>query len=171
MPPAPASTRDLERHDRLGPTTAGALTGGIGGAAVLAIAARLVEHRGGPDLLARAGAYVAHLLHASLAGVQLAFAAFVGAAVVGAVGGALFATTTRRLRRFGPLLVWSFVFFPSAWIAVHAFVLPRVAPGLRGELPLSVMLLAMLVYVVVVPLALPVRRRAAPRWDAVDVDE
>ena len=143
---------DFESVDRMRPATGGALAGIIGGAMMLATADALIA--GDVTLsLGRAITGAAAEREVSLG------AAFLFAAVLGAVIGALFAIVTRYLRRFTPVLVWALVFFPAAWTFVHAFVLSRF-PNVAHALPYAPMALGALAFAFGVSLQVPFRVRA-----------
>lgn len=77
------------------------------------------------------------------------------AAAVGAFVGAAFASVTKYLRRWFPLLVWSVVFFVSLTLLLLA--LSRTYGGGLGVAMAPSILLASVAYSAVVSLALPLR--------------
>ncbi len=84
--------------------------------------------------------------------------AYLAAALGGAVVGALFASLTRHLRRFVPLLIWAAVFFVSLTMLVLA-VSSTYGHGL-GVAMAPAILAASGVFAFVVSFQLPLRRRA-----------
>lgn len=107
--------------DRLGPGLAGAVTGALGGLAAYATIAALA-----PALAARASSSLVRLVPELEEAAPIV--AFALAAVAGALVGALFASITRHLRRWVPMLTWSLVVFPTivvALLALQRTYLPR----------------------------------------------
>lgn len=147
----------VRRPGEMSPATAGAITGAVGGAVMLAVATILARRSGRP-------LDVASLLGSLASGQRLfgtiAFAFGVAVALaIGAVVGAFFAWTTRRLRHFMPLLMFGVLLSPATWIVVHALALQRFAPWLAHLLPIMPMTIAAAVFGLVVSLELPLRTR------------
>lgn len=99
--------------DRLGPGAAGALMGLLAGAAGLGVVHAMHPTRIGEGIVQAAEAWAVP----ADAALPLAY---VAAAIGGAVIGAGFATVTRYLRRFVPLVVWAVVFFVSLTVLALA---------------------------------------------------
>ena len=149
-----------ERFDRMRPATAGLVTGALGGASTLLATERLIRAGGGAGVIPLLGAAISH---GALSGPHAMAAALAAAAVAGAILGACFATLTRHLRRFGPLLFWALVFFPAAWTLICAFAIPLGMPALPRLLPYVPTLIGTLVLALGVSLQVPLRvRRVAP---------
>ena len=81
--------------------------------------------------------------------------AYATAAAVGAIAGAAFASVTKYLRRWIPLLIWSVVFFVSLTLLLLA--VSRTYGGGLGVSLAPAILAASAVYALVVSLALPLR--------------
>lgn len=139
------------RGDRLAPATAGAITGALAGATGLGVvhAIHMEAIMGG---IARLGAAWAVPTDAT---VPLAYLA---AGLGGALLGAVFASTTRHLRRsFLALAIWALVFFVSLTMLVLA-ASSAYGRGL-GVAMAPAILLASAAYAIVVSFQLPLRRR------------
>lgn len=163
----PRRTKKAERYDRMHPVTAGMLAGAAGGELMLLTANRLIgPQQDALDLGCSLGRIVTR---GALVGFEGQLAGFGAALLVGAVLGAIFAMTTRHLRRFAPLVVWSLVFFPATWTMVYALVLPRLAPWLLPMLPFVPMVAGIAVFGLFASLQLPLRTGSRPIFD-VDVD-
>lgn len=139
------------RGDRLQPTAAGAIAGTFAGAAALGVVHAL--HPGAIMRgIARIGSAWAVPPDAT---VPLAYLA---AALGGAVVGAVFASTTRHLRRsFAALVVWALVFFLSLTLLLLA-ASSAYGRGF-GVAFAPAILLASAAYAFVVSFQLPLRRR------------
>jgi hypothetical protein len=139
------------RGDRLQPATAGALTGALGGAAGLGVVQALHPVPIGEGI-ARLGTAWAVPPDATLP------LAYLAAGLGGAVVGAVFASTTRHLRRsFPALLVWALVFFVSLTMLLLA-ASSTYGRGL-GVAMAPAILLASAAYAFLVSFQLPLRRR------------
>lgn len=142
--------RERRVADRLRPGTAGALVGVLAGAAGLGVVhalhltpiargiARLASGLGLPPDAAIPIAYVA-------------------AGLGGAILGAGFASVTRHLRRFVPLVVWAVVFFVSLTMLVLA-ISAAYGRGFGVSMAPAI-LLASAAYAIVVSFQLPLRKR------------
>lgn len=140
------------REDRLRPGTAGALAGLVAGAAGLGVVHAMHASRIGEGMLQMA----ARLGIPADAAAPLAYLA---AGVGGAIVGAGFASVTRHLRRFVPLLIWAVVFFVSLTMLALA-ISSTYGHGL-GVAMAPAILLASVVFAVVATFQLPLRRARA----------
>lgn len=148
--PARKDYRAGRLADRLRPGAAGALMGVLAGAAGLGVVhalhlprisqgiARLAASTGLPSDAATPMAYLA-------------------AGVAGALVGAVFASVTRHLRRFVPLVIWALVFFVSLTTLVLA-ISSAYGRGLGVSMAPAI-LAASAAYAFVVSFQLPLRRR------------
>jgi hypothetical protein len=131
--------------DRMGEGTSGGLAGLFAGPAALGVVHGLTPLTLNEPILRASGLWGVEPI------VSLVIA-YVTAAAVGALVGACFASVTRYLRRWLPLVVWSLVFFVSLTLLVLALARkPTLAPAV---------LAASAAYAVVVSFALPIRKRA-----------
>lgn len=151
-----SATEDLadlvEHRDRMRPGPAGAVAGLFAGAAALGVVHALAPLALMAPVRAAAGEW----------GVspEVSFAvAYVTASAIGAIVGACFASVTRYLRRWIPLVVWALVFFVSLTLLLLAL---SSAYGRGDGVPFApAILLASAAYGLVVSFSLPLRRRAA----------
>lgn len=153
-PPRSVLTRRMERWDRFKPWAAGVLAGALAGGLALAAAdfVNAVTHSPFPPLARTIGQPIAVRMLPASRSIPVGYAAAVG---TGALLGVLFAMTTRHVRRFFPLLVWSVVFFASVWIGLQACALRILATMLRPESTA----VATVVFASVLALELPMRKR------------
>lgn len=142
--------REPRSQDRLRPGTAGALAGLLAGAAGLGVVHAM--H------LPRISQGISRLALAWELPVDAAVpVAYLAAALAGAVVGAGFASVTRHLRRFVPLVVWALVFFVSLTMLVLA-ISSTYGRGLGVSMAPAI-LLASAAYAFVVSFQLPLRKR------------
>ena len=137
--------------DRLRPASAGALMGLLAGAAGLGVVHAMHVTRIGAGIARMAAAW----------GVPPDAAlplAYLGAALGGALIGAFFASLTKHLRRFVPLLIWAEVFFVSLTMLVLA-VSSTYGHGLGVSMAPAI-LAASGVFGFLASFQLPLRRRA-----------
>jgi hypothetical protein len=144
-------SREGRTGDRLRPATAGALAGLAAGAAGLGLvhAAHLMP-------ISRSAAHLTAAL--GLAPDAALPAAYVAAALGGAMLGAGFATLTRHLRRFVPLTAWAVVFFSS--LALLGLALSAAYGRGAGVAMAPAILVASVAYALIVSLQLPLRKRS-----------
>ena len=147
----------VRKRGELGPATAGAIVGGVGGAVMLAVST-VAAHRTGQSL--DIATLIGHsVTRGALAG-NAAFALGVALAIaVGAMIGALFATVTRRLRLLAPLMAFGLLVTTSSWIVIHALALPRFVPWLARALPVAPKTVGAAVFGLILSLELPLRTR------------
>lgn len=146
-----SATVEPEANDRMGPPAAGGLAGIFAGCAALGIV-----HAAAPVALAEPVRGAAAQWGVATA---VSFAvAYVTAAAIGGLVGAAFASVTRYLRRYFPLLVWALVFFVSLTLLLLA--LGRTYGPDLGEALAPVILGASAAYAFLVSLSLPMRKRA-----------
>lgn len=143
--------REARTRDRLSPATAGIGMGLLAGAAGLGVvhAMHLMPIAQG---IARLGVRLEVPPDAALP------LAYVAAAVGGAIVGAAFASVTRHLRRFVPLVIWALVFFVSLTMLALA-ASASYGRGLGVSMAPAI-LLASAAYALVVSLQLPLRKRS-----------
>lgn len=137
--------------DRLRPATAGALMGLLAGAAGLGVVHAMHVTRIGDGIAQIATAW----------GIPQDAAlplAYLGAAIGGALIGAFFASLTKHLRRFVPLLIWAEVFFVSLTMLALA-VSSTYGHGLGVSMAPAI-LAASAVFAFLAAFQLPLRRRA-----------
>ena len=140
----------LGLYDRFTPATAGGITGFLGGLAALGIV-HVLERPWIDAELVRAATQWHVPVEASFA------VAYGTLAACGAILGGTFASVTKNLRKFFPLLLWSLVFFSSVSVVVlstasaYGFAwTPRVAPAVFA---------ATATFAVLAAMSLPLRRR------------
>ena len=81
-------------------------------------------------------------------------------AALGALTAAPLSLVTRHVSRLVPMAIFAVVFSPIAWLAVHALLLPRVAPVFATALPFAPMLIgATAAGLMLAPLTVMLRRR------------
>lgn len=148
--PPPLRGRALEVYDRMSPKVAGGIMGFLAGAAGLGVV-HLMERVRMDQAFSHAATSHAMAREAVLA------IGYVTAAACGALVGACFATVTRHLRRFIPLVIWALVFFVSLTMLVLAIsrsygnaVATNMAPAV---------LAASAAYAFVAAFQLPLRKR------------
>lgn len=132
----------------MSPSAAGGISGIFAGGAALG-----VVHAMAPNAIA-----ASVLATAQARGVDetVAFGvAYATAAALGAFVGAAFASVTKYLRRFVPLLVWAVIFFVSLTLLLLA--VSRTYGGGLGIGHTPAILTASVAYALVVSLALPLR--------------
>ncbi|MGZ3418050.1 MAG: hypothetical protein ACXWUG_03180 [Polyangiales bacterium] len=139
---------DGETH----PITSGAISGSVGGAAMLSVAALLAK----TDLPTTIGSMVSR---GWLEGTPAFAAAWVFVMLVGAVIGGGFAQLTRRLRNLPALLCFGMLLSGTAWLFLQLVVLQRFAPAISHALPAAPMLLGAIAFGLVTALQLPLRTR------------
>jgi len=132
--------------DRMDPSAAGGAMGVLAGAAALG-----VVHLIAPSVLTAP-------VHQAAAQWQVSpeislTVAYVTAAAIGGLTGACFASVTRYLRRWFPLLIWGLVFFVSLTLLVLAFA--KVPEHLVPPI-----LAASAAYGILISFSLPMRKRA-----------
>lgn len=145
--------RALEVYDRMRPAMAGGLmgflAGGIGLGVVHAMERARLEHG-----FAQAAAQWAVAPEVAMA------VGYGTAAAAGALVGACFATVTRHLRRFVPLVIWALVFFVSLTMLVLA--VSRSYGNAAAATMAPAVLAASAAYALVAAFQLPLRRREPP---------
>ena len=150
-PPPRRGYRESDAGDRFRPASAGALMGTLAGMAGLGAVHALHA--------ARIGSGIEHLAAASDIPQDAALPlAYLAAAAMGAVVGALFASLTRHLRRYIPLLLWAEVFFVS--LSMLALAISTTYGRGLGVSMAPAILGATAVFAVLASLQLPLRRRA-----------
>lgn len=143
--------RQAGLHDRFTPAPAGAITGLIGGAGALGIVHLMERGWIDSELVRSAAAWHVPLV----ASTAIAYATV---AACGAIVGAIFASVTRHLRRFVPLVVWSLVFFASVVLVVLAAARGY---GFDASAQLApAIFAATAAFAVLAAMSLPLRRRA-----------
>jgi hypothetical protein len=143
--------RTSVERDRMRPASAGALTGLVAGAAGLGVVQGL--HAGAIGLgITRLGAALALPPDAAVP------LAYLGAGLAGALIGAGFASMTRHLRRFVPLLAWALVFFTS--LALLLLALSSTYGHGLGVSMAPAILVASAAFAILASLELPLRRRS-----------
>jgi len=141
---------DLEARDRMSPAMAGGLMGIAAGPVAFAIVHFAERARIEPGL--------AHAAAGWGQPTEVAMAiAYVTAAALGALVGACFASVTRHLRRFVPLVIWALVFFASLTLLVLA--MSGTASRIAGAMAPAI-LAASAAYAIVWSFELPLRKRA-----------
>ena len=143
--------REGRTADRLRPGAAGALAGLAAGAAGLGVVHAMHVTAIGQGIQ-RLAADLGVPPDAALP------VAYLAAGVFGAVVGAVFASVTRHLRRFIPLVIWALVFFVSLTMLVLA-VSASYGRGLGVSMAPAI-LLASAAYALVVSFQLPLRKRS-----------
>lgn len=146
-----SATEPADVQDRLRPAPAGGVMGLFGGAVALG-----VVHAMTPAALLGP-------VHAAATqwGVspEVSFAvAYTTSAAIGALVGACFASVTRYLRRWIPLVIWALVFFVSLTLLLLA--LSRTYGAGLGVAHAPAILASSAAYAFVVSFALPIRKRA-----------
>jgi len=136
--------------DRLRPATAGLLMGLLAGAAGLGVVHALHPTRIGSGIARLAATW-------TLPPDAAIPAAYLAAALGGAIVGIGFASVTRHLRRLVPLLVWAEVFFVSLTMLVLA-ISSAYGRGLGVSMAPAI-LAASAAYAFVVSFQLPLRKR------------
>lgn len=138
------------RRERLRPATAGALSGIVGGG-IVAAALYFCD----PALV---GFVVSTRWLVRFDVVYTRPAAAAALVVTCAIVGALFASVTRRLRRFSHAALWSVTFFSSVWICAGAVIAKR-APHLTSMLPFLPLLAVTAAFALALALHVPLRGR------------
>lgn len=147
----PLRGRAAEVYDRMTPKVAGGIMGFVAGAAGLGVV-HLMER-------ARMDAAFAHQAAAHAMAPELVMAiGYVTAGACGALIGACFATVTRHLRRFVPLVVWALVFFVSLTMLVLA--ISRSYGNAAAGVMAPAVLAASAAYGFLAAFQLPLRKRA-----------
>lgn len=146
----PEEAPETRSSDRMRPGPAGGLAGLAAGAAAFGVIHGI------------APAAIAGPIHAAAAewGVapEVSFAvAYVTASALGALVGACFASVTRYLRRWVPLVVWALVFFVS--LALLLLALSQAYGRGIGVAFAPAILVASATYAFVVSFSLPIRKR------------
>lgn len=136
--------------DRLRPGTAGAVMGALAGAAGLGVVHAMHADRIGGGML-RIAAQLGIPADAALP------LSYVAAGVGGAIIGAGFASVTKHLRRYVPLLIWAVVFFVS--LTMLALALSSAYGRGLGVALAPAILLASAAFAVVASFQLPLRLR------------
>jgi hypothetical protein len=138
----------------LHPATAGAMAGGLAGPAAMGVATILATKTHHPaDLAGTIAALVTH------GGSHAHWIAWTTVVAFGAVLGAMFATITRRLRSFPPMIAFGVILSACAWTVIHSLALPRVAPWLAHMLPYAPMVIAAAVFGALLAVQVPIRTR------------
>ncbi len=146
-----SSAEPFDLQDRMRPAPAGGVAGILAGAAALG-----VVHAMAP--VALVGPVRAAAAHWGVS-VGLSFGvAYATSAAIGALVGACFASVTRYLRRWLPLVVWALVFFVS--LALLLLALSRTYGGGAGVAYAPAILAASAAYGFLVSLSLPLRKRS-----------
>ena len=147
----------VQRPGEMAPAAAGAITGGVGGAVMLALATVLTRRQGQPvDIASMRGSGISR---GALEGTA-AFAVGVALCVLAGAGlGALFAVVTRRLRQLPALMALSLVLSTASWMVVQAVAIRHLAPWLARALPVAPMMIGAAVFGLVLSLELPLRTR------------
>jgi hypothetical protein len=139
---------DGESH----PVSSGAISGSVGGAAMLTVAALLAK----TDLPTTIGSVISR---GHLAGTPAFAAAWVFVMAVGAALGAGFGHLTRRLRNLPALLCFGMLLSGAGWMCLQTLLLNRVAPAVSHALPIVPMILGAMAFGLVTALQLPLRTR------------
>jgi hypothetical protein len=139
---------DGESH----PISSGALSGSVGGAAMLSVAAVTAK----TDLPTTIGSMVTggHLQGTAAFAVAWVFVMALGAAL-----GAGFGHLTRRLRNLPALLCFGILLSGAGWMCFQTLFLHRVAPWASHALPVIPMILGAMAFGLVTALQLPLRTR------------
>jgi hypothetical protein len=132
------------------PGSAGALTGIFAGAAALGLVHGLAPGAFSQPIVAVAAARGVDPIVSFVV-------AYLTAAALGGIIGALFAVVTRYLRRWFPLLLWALVFFGSLTMLLMA-VARTYAPTIGLTLAPAI-LGASALFAFIVSFSLPIRRR------------
>ena len=149
--PLPLRGRAAEVYDHMTPMVAGGIMGFLAGAAGLGVV-HLMER-------ARLDAAFAHQAAAHAMAPELVLAiGYLTAAACGALIGACFATVTRHLRRFVPLVIWALVFFVSLTMLVLA--ISRSYGNATAGVMAPAVLAAAAAYGLLAAFQLPLRKRA-----------
>lgn len=153
LPPVSARPRGraLEAYDRMGPAMAGSLMGLLAGAAGFGVVHGMELARIERGVAAAAGQW-------DVTRVVALVIAYATAAAIGGLVGACFASVTRHLRRFFPLVLWALVFFASLTLLVLAAARTYGSGTVAAMTP--AILVASLAYALVASFQLPLRRRA-----------
>jgi hypothetical protein len=139
---------DGEAH----PMTTGAISGAVGGAAMLGLASLLTK----TDLPTTVGSMISR---GHLAGTAAFATAFAFAMVVGSALGALFGNVTRRLRNLPALMCFGMLMSGAGWMCFQTLFLRRFAPNAMHALPVVPMILGAMAFGLVTAAQLPLRTR------------
>ena len=146
--------KQLVKFDRMRPFLAGAITGAVGGGAMVALADTLMARHSDfthpfLSMLAAPFAKAIPLPWSAVFGVAIFMAA-------GAIFSGLFATLTQRLRKIVPLLFWTALFFCALWIMGDAILIAKF-PYFGAKLPFLPLLAGAEVFAFISCLQLPLR--------------
>jgi hypothetical protein len=151
--PFPLS-KQVVKFDRMRPFLAGAITGALGGGAMIAAV---------DALLARHSELAHPFVQLLSSRFELQFAApwpmVIGIAIfalAAALLSGMFATLTQRLRKMVPLLFWAALFFGALWIIGDAILIAKF-PGLGAKLPFLPLLAGAEIFALISCLQLPLR--------------
>jgi hypothetical protein len=75
----------------------------------------------------------------------------------GMLFGAGFARATIHVERMLPIAIFGVIFAPITWVAMHVFVLARVAPAIAGALPVGGLVMGAAVAGIVLSFVVPLR--------------
>lgn len=148
--PLPIRGRAAEVYDRMSPKVAGGIMGFFAGAAGLGVV-HLMERTRMDQAFTHAATSHAMAREAVLA------IGYLTAAACGALVGACFATVTRHLRRFIPIVIWALVFFVSLTMLVLA--ISRSYGNAVASTMAPPILAASAAYAIVWAFQLPLRKR------------
>jgi hypothetical protein len=151
--PFPLS-KQVVKFVRMRPFLAGAITGALGGGAMIAAV---------DALLARHSELAHPFVQLLSSRFELQFAApwpmVIGIAIfalAAALLSGMFATLTQRLRKMVPLLFWAALFFGALWIIGDAILIAKF-PGLGAKLPFLPLLAGAEIFALISCLQLPLR--------------
>jgi hypothetical protein len=133
----------------------GAVSGAIGGAAMLALTEYLLKMKQSTVDLAELLSSLASRAHLDFGSPRQA--GFAVAIAMGALLGAPLGYLARRLVRIVPRLLFFMILMPVLWLFTQACVLSRVTPELATALPFGPLVLGALAYGLCVGLIPPVR--------------
>jgi len=156
LPPVSARPRGraLEAYDRMGPAMAGSLMGLLAGAAGLGVVHAMELVRIERTVATAAAQW-------DVTRTVALVIAYATAAALGGLVGACFASVTRHLRRFVPLVFWALVFFGSLTLLALAGVRTYGSGAVASVSTMApALLLASLAYALLASFQLPLRRRA-----------
>jgi hypothetical protein len=142
----------VRREGEAHPLTAGAISGAVGGAAMLSVGAFLAKS----DLPTTIGTLISR---GHLSGTSAFVTAWVVMMAAGALLGSGFAWLTRRLRNLPALLSFGMLFSGAAWICIQALAMKKLAPYAAHTLPVVPMILGAMAFGLVTAMQLPIRTK------------
>ena len=156
--------KQVVRYDRISPFVAGAMTGLLGGGAMVATTDYLMSLPHYRDryvdsshafLSVLAAPLVRFLPSPWLAVTSVAYFVVACSIVTG-----IFAVLTQRLHKILPLIFWTMLFFGALWVLVDAALVARL-PAIAARLPFLPVLAGAEALAIVSSLQLPLRRDRA----------